>query len=307
LHRFGRGGIEAALDRFEHGEGPPQTLQQQLTGLGHRHFAQLQGAIAGCPGHGGRHPQAGIGLCLQAEFQLPQLLPFGGGEQLQAGPGRGHPPGHRLAPVVGGNDQPFEVFLVEVQLAIALAEGFLPGQQQRVEPFALRLETRPQLAVEQGLQQAGHPQPAAARAPAGQGRIALGAGGQGAGGHLGDADRQLFQAPPVAFAVEQGQPAGDAVLDLGQPAAPGDQAQRPALQVGPPAQVVGHVRVAGGQGQTAEPLGGAGRIEGPALHLPGPPLQLFGDRLAGLQGQPAPGLAAVAACGPGWPGCGWAG
>ena len=295
LHRLRGGGIQAPLDRLEHGEGPPQALQQQLAGLGHGHLAQLQGAVAGAPGHRGRHPQAGIGLGLQAEFQFPQLLPLGGGEQLQAGPGRRHPSGHGLAPVVGGDDQPFEVFLLEVQLAAALAQGFLPGQQQRIKTLTLRSEARPQLAVEQGLQQAGHPQPAAARATAGQGGIALRPGSQGAGGHLGDADRQFLQAVAVALAVEQGQPAGDAVLDLGQPAPPGDQAQGPALQMGPPAQVVGHVQVAGGEGQAAQPRGGAARIEGPALHLPGPPFQLPGDRFAGLQGQAAPALGAGAA------------
>ena len=292
LHRFRRRGIEAALDRLEHGEGPAQALEQQLAGLGNGDFPQLQPPVPRRPGHRCRHPQARVGLGLEAEAHVPQLLALGWGEQLQAGPGRCHPACHRLAPVVGGDGEALQFLLVEGQMAIPLAQGLLPGQQQGVETVAVGFEAGPQLSVEQGLQQAGHPQAAVARAAAGQHGVTVRPGGQGTGRDLGQTHRQLLQAAPVALAVQQGQPAGAPLLDLGEPASPGDQAQGPALQVRPPAQVVAHVRVAAGQGKAAQPFRCASRVEGPALHLPGPPFQLAGDRFARLQGQPAPELIA---------------
>ena len=93
----------------------------------------------------------------------------------------------------------------------------------------------------------------------------------------------------VVLAVEQRQPVGPPLLHQGQPAPPGDQAQAPALQVGPPAQVVGQVGMVAGEGQAAQPLAGGGGLQCQALHLPGPPLHMLGDRLAGQQRQASPG------------------
>ena len=197
--------------------------------------------------------------------------------------GRLHPAGHRLPPMVGGGFQPFGVLAIELQPAVARAEGLLPGAQEGIEAGAGGAEARPQLAIEQGLQQPGHQEPlgagsAAAEAVAAFARIH----------HLGQARRQVFEAAAVVFAVEQGLPAAAALAGLRQPAAPGQQAQAPALQVTPPAQFIGQLAGGAGQGQLVEPLGGGGGLEQPALHPPGPPLHLFGQGFAGLERQAAP-------------------
>ena len=288
LHRLRGGRIQAPLDRLKHGEGPAHALEQQLAGLGHGNLPHLQAPIARRPHGRGRHPQAGVGFGLEPEAQLPELLALGWGEQLQTGAGRLHLARHALTPVVGGDAEPLELLLVQIEAAIALAQGLLPGRQQGIEPACAGAEACPQLAIEQGFEQAGHPQATAAGAAAGQGGIAQGAGGQGAGCDLGQAAGQVFEAAAVVFPVEQGQPAGLALFELGQPAPPSYQAQGPALQVAPPAELIGHLRVLAGQGQLAEPFARVGRIQGPALHLPGPPLQLLGDWFTGLQGQAAP-------------------
>ena len=229
LHRFRGGRIQPPHDRFKHRQGPAHAFKQQLARLGHGHFAHLQAPIAGGPDGGGGHPQARVGFRLQPEAQLPELLALGGGEQLQAGAGWLHLARHPFTPVVGGDAETLQLLLAQAEAAIAFAQGLLPGRQQGIEPACAGTEAHPQLAIEQGFQQAGHPQAPAAGAAAGQGGVTAGACGQGAGGHLGQAAGQVFEAAAVVFAVEEGQPAGLALGDLGQPAAPGDQAQGPAL------------------------------------------------------------------------------
>ena len=288
LHGLRGGGINPPGNRFKHREGPAHALEKQFAGDGDGHFTHLQAPIPHRPDGTGRHAQAGIGFGLQAKAQLPELFAFSRGEQFEIGPGGGHLAGHRFAPMVGGDGKTLAVFFAEAEAAIALAQGFLPGRQEGIEAVVRRLIARPELAIEQGLQQACDPQAAAARPAAGQGWIAREARRQGTGGHLGQAGGQFFETAPVVFPVEQRQPAGLAGFDLGQPAAPGNQAQGPTLQVGPPAQVIGHFRMVAGQGQPTEPFSGTGRIEGPAIHLPGPPLRFFGDGFTGLQGQAAP-------------------
>ena len=167
LHRFRGGRIQPPHDRFKHRQGPAHALEQQLAGLGHGHFAHLQAPIAGGPDGGGGHPQARVCFRLQPEAQLPQLLAFGGGEQLQAGAGWLHLARHPFTPVVGGDAEPLQLLLAQVEAAIALAQGLLPGRQQGIELACAGAEAHPQLAIEQGFQQAGHPQAAAAGAAAG--------------------------------------------------------------------------------------------------------------------------------------------
>ena len=289
LHGLRRGGVEAPLDRLEHLQGAAQALQQQQARLTHAHLPHLEGGVAGAPNSARRQPQAGFRLGLEGEAQLPELLLRRRGEQFQAGPRRRHPARHRLAPVVGGDLQAFDRLAIESDAAIAGAQGPLPGGQQWIEAGGRWLEAGPQLACQQGLQQTRHPQPTAAGAAAGHGLLAWRSGSDGAGGHLGQPDRHLLQPVAVAFAVEQGPPAGLALLHQGQPAAAGDQAQGPALQVAPPAQFIGQVEMVAGEGQAAQPFARRARLQGPALHMPGPPLGLLGDRFAGLQGQAAPG------------------
>ncbi len=78
-----------------------------------------------------------------------------------------------------------------------------------------------------------------------------------------------------------------------QPAAAGRQAQGPALQVGPPAQVITQLRWAAGQRQLPQPAGGIRRSHGQGGHAPGPPLHCFRDRFTSHQRQ------AIAAAGQG--------
>ena len=283
LHGFRGGGIEAPLDRIKHLQGPAQALQQQGSGVFQGHFPQGELVVPRRPDAGGRKFQAGVGLGLEAEAQLPQLLPLRRREQFQAGMGRLHPAGHRLAPVVGGGFQPFGVLAIELQPAIARAEGLLPGAQEGIEAGAGGAEACPQLAIEQGLQQPGHQEPLGA-GPAAAEAVAAFAGIH----HLGQARRQVFEAAAVVFAVEQGLPAAAALAGLRQPAAPGQQAQAPAFKMAPPAQFIGQLAGGSGQGQLVEPLGGGGGLEQPALHPPGPPLHLFGQGFAGLERQAAP-------------------
>ena len=99
---------------------------------------------------------------------MPELLPLRRRIQLQAGPRRCQPARHRLQPVVGRNLEPLAVFSIQLELAIAAAQGLLPRGQQRIQALGILLEAGPQLAIEQGLQQACHPQPAAAGAATGQ-------------------------------------------------------------------------------------------------------------------------------------------
>ena len=69
--------------------------------------------------------------------------------------------------MVGGDAEPLQLLLAQVEAAIALAQGLLPGRQQGIELACAGAEAHPQLAIEQGFQQAGHPQAAAAGAAAG--------------------------------------------------------------------------------------------------------------------------------------------
>ena len=290
LQLLRRGRIQPTLDRFEQGEGPPQALQQQFARQGHSDLAQLQLAIATGPHRGRRHLEAGVGFRLQRQAQLPELLPLLGSGQFQAGAGWRHLARHRLAPVVGGHLQPLGLLLVELELPLPGPQGPLPGAQQRVELLAgLDRETLAQLAIEQGFQEAGHPQPTTTRPPAAEGGFGFAAIADGTGGHLGQADGQGLQPMAIVLAVEQRQPVGPPLLHQGQPAPPGDQAEAPALQVGPPAQVIGQVGMVAGEGQAAQPLAGGGGLQCQALHLPGPPLHLLGYGLARQQRQASPG------------------
>ena len=289
----------------------------------HGHFPQLQPIDAGGPGHTSGHLQGGIGFRLQGKAQGPEVFPFGGGVELEAGAGGGHIAGDAFAPVVAGGGEAFGVFISEMDHAGVGAKGLLPGTEQGVEAFGVGGEAGAQLGIHQVFQQGGHPQASAAGPAAGHGVggphrfgpqpggavAALSGGlppGQRTSGHQGQSGGQILQAAPVVFAVEQGNPAGpvgvalsSAQLHLGNPAAPGDQAEGPALHVTPPAQFIGQVGMAAGEGQFRQPGGGGSRLDGQALHLPGPPLGLFGDRLARLQRQARPafvvwgGLAAL--------------
>ena len=177
---------------------------------------------------------------MKTEFQLPEFLPFRRGEQLEAGPGRGDLAGDGLAPVVAGAAEALLVFLVEFQLAVTAGEALFPGRQQGVQAGCARLEGFPQLPVHQLVDDARHQKPIGAGTAAGQ--LGIGAGG---GHHLGHLGGQLLQPAAVVFPVEQRAPAGFAVRALRQPAAPGDQAEAPALDVAPPEQVIPQARLIG--------------------------------------------------------------
>ena len=280
LHRVRRGALQAPFDRWEHRQGPSQALQQHFARLIHLDLPQLQHLGAGGPGRRGRELQAGVRFRLQPEAQLPEVFSIGRGVEFQAGAGRGESADDALPPVMAGGGQAFGLLITDLDHPCFRAKGLLPEGQQGIEAIGGRFKVLAQLRVHQVFQQRGHPQTAAAGPAAGHGvggphRFRAQSGSavaaapqrftprQGTGGHQGQAGRQILQPAPVFFPVEQRHPAGPmgialpfAEFHLGNPAAPGCQAQGPALQVAPPAQFVGQVWIGAGERQPGQPLGG---------------------------------------------------
>ena len=207
---------------------------------------------------------------------------------------------------MAGGGQAFGLFIADLDHPGLRPQGLLPEGQQGIKPIGGGFKVLAQLCVHQVFQQRRHPQastagPAAGHRVGGSHRLRSQPGGavaaapqgftpgQGAGGHQRQAGRQILQPAPVFFPVEQRHPTGPmgialpfAELHLGNPAAPGHQAQGPALQMAPPAQFVSQVWIGAGERQSGQPLRGCRRFHREPLHLPGPPFGLFGDRFAGL-------------------------
>ena len=306
LHRVRCGALQAPFDRREHRQGSSQALQQHFARLIHLDFPKLQHLGTGGPGCGGRELQAGVSFRLQSEAQLPEILPIRWGVQFKAGAGRSKIAGDALPPVMAGCGQAFGLFIADLDHPGLRPQGLLPEGQQGIKPIGGGLKVLAQLRVHQVFQQRRHPQASAAGPAAGHrvggphrlwpqsgGAVAAAPQGfppgQGAGGHQRQAGRQILEPAPVFFPVEQRHPTGPmgialpfAELHLGNPAAPGHQAQGPALQMAPPAQFVSQVWIGTGEGQSGQPLRGSRWFHREPLHLPGPPFGLLGDRFAGL-------------------------
>ena len=238
----------------------------------------MQHLGAGGPGRGGRELQAGVSFRLQPEAQFPEILPIRWGVQFQACAGRGKSAGDALSPVMAGGGQAFGLFITDFDHSGLRAQRLLPEGQQGIKPIRGRFKVLAQLRVHQVFQQRRHPQASAAGPAAGYGvggPHGLGSQpggavaaapqrfppGQGAGGHQRQAGRQILEPAPVFFPVEQRHPTGPmgialpfAELHLGNPAAPGHQAQGPALQMAPPAQFVSQVGIGAGERQSGQPL-----------------------------------------------------
>ena len=265
LHRVRRSGLQAPFDRWEHGEGASQTLQQHFTGLLDCHFSQLELVGTGGPGRSGGQLEARIRLRLQPKPQLPELFSLCRCLQFQAGACSGEISSDALAPMEAGAGQPFGLFITDLNHPCFGAQGVLPQGQQGIEAVGGWFKVLAQLCVDQILQQRGHPQAATAGPAAGH-RVGGTHGlrtqpchavtaptqwfppGQGAGGHQRQAGGQILQASPVLLAVEQRYPSGPvgislafAQFHLGNPAPPGHKAEGPALQMAPPAQLIGQV------------------------------------------------------------------
>ena len=193
------------------------------------------------------------------------------------------------------------------------AKRVLPERQQWIEAVWVGLKVFAELGINQVFQQGRHAETTAPRPAAGHrvsGTHGLGpeacgavaasphrfAPGQCTGGHQGEAVGEIFQTAPVVFPVQQGDPAGPmrvalalAQLHLGDPAAPCNEAEGPALEVAPPAQFIGEIGMAAGEWKPGEPVCGGGGIHGQSLHLPWPPLGFLGNRFSRLHGQTGPG------------------
>ena len=198
----------------------------------------MQHAITGIPNSCGALAQVGVGFGLQAKAQGPELTALGWCVELQQGPRRCHLAGHGLAPAGGGTNQPGAVVVAESQDSIAWPQGLLPARQQWIQSLRRGLKAFAQLAIEQGPSDLGHLQTFGAGPAAAQG-----AWGVRCADHQRHLAGEILQAAAVFFVVEQGLPAGLHMAGFQpphhrQPAAAGRQAQGPALQMGPPAQVI---------------------------------------------------------------------
>ena len=211
-----------------------------------------------------------------------------------------------------GGGETLGILLSHIHHSGFRGESLLPERQQGIQSVFGWQEVLAKLRVHQVLEQGRHPQTTAAGPAAGHrvggahrlrpqpcGAVAASpqgfAPGQGTGGHKGQAGGQFLKPTTILLSVQQRHPAGamgialsSAQLHLRNPSSSGHKAQSPALQVTPPAQLIGKIRMRTGQGKAGQPFRGGGGLHRQALHLPGPPFSQLRDWFSGLHRQPCP-------------------
>ena len=116
LHAFGCGAVQTPFDWLEHGQGSAHALEQNLAGVIHLDFPELEAAGACSPSGSRGQLEGWICLRLQKKAKWPKFLIVCWGCKLQTGAGSSHISSNPFTPMIAGSSEAFGFFIAELKL-----------------------------------------------------------------------------------------------------------------------------------------------------------------------------------------------